>query len=108
MGGSAHLNFTAGALSIGGGAAGYVRAGSTASLAGGGFVGLGFLIAGGLIQSGEDFKGHTAGAAAGGTLLAAMGPRFAKTHKIMPAGAAAAVGLVAMLYNLKKAQDWKD
>ena len=106
MGGSAHLNFTAGALSIAGGAAGFARAGSTASLAGGGTVGLGFLFAGYLIQTGDDLAGHVCGCAAGGTLTAAMGSRFVKTGKMMPAGAAAGVGLVALLYNMKKARDW--
>ena len=108
MGGSAHLNFTAGGLSIAGGAAGFAKAGSAMSLVGGGAVGAGFLLAGYLIQTGEDFQGHAVGSAAGGTLTAAMGSRFAKTGKMMPAGAAAGLGLLTLAYNLKKAKDWSD
>ena len=106
MGGSAHLNYTTGALSIAGGAAGYLKAGSKASLIGGGTVGLAFLAAGYTIQAGEDLRGHGLGAAAGGVLTAAMGSRFAKSGKIMPAGAAAGMGLLAFVYNAKKYSDW--
>ena len=106
MGGSAHLNYTCGGLCVAGGAAGYARAGSVASLLGGGLAGGLFIVAGVIIAGGEDLKGHLLGCASGTGLAGGMGQRFMKSGKFMPAGATAAMGLVAALYNGKKASDW--
>ena len=97
MGGSAHLNFTAGGAIILGGVAGYARAGSVMSLAGGGTIGGALVAAGVVISKGKDLEGHALALAASSLLLAAMGARFAKTGKFMPAGAAAGVGALTAL-----------
>ena len=108
MGGSAHLNFTAGGLVAAGGLVGYARAGSFGSLMGGGACGAGLIAAGVLIQRGQDFEGHALGLGWGTVLAGSMGSRFFRTGKFMPAGLAAGIGLVAALYNGTKANDWKD
>ena len=106
MGGSAHLNYTAGGLVAAGGAAGFARAGSVMSLVGGGACG-GLLIgAGYIISTGEDFTGHALGLAGSTVLSASMGARFMNTGKFMPAGVAAALGVVVAVYNAKKAADY--
>lgn len=108
MGGSAHLNYSAGILCAVGGIAGYLRAASTASLLGGFGGGLPLLISGYMISSGDDFNGHALGCATGGALTGAMGTRFLKSGKFMPAGLVATVGLMTALYNGKKAIDWSN
>ena len=106
MGGSAHLNFSAGMAVAGGGMFGYYKAASMPSLVGGVVAGGALIAAGGLIQSGSDVQGHSLGAATGWALTAGMAPRAITSGKFMPAGVAAAVGLIAAIYNTKKAKDW--
>ena len=106
MGGSAHLNFTAGGLVAAGGAYGFAVSGSMPSLIGGAVAGGAFIGAGAIISNGQDFEGHALGAGSGWALAAGMGQRAFSTGKFMPAGAAAAIGLIAALYNSKKAKDW--
>ena len=106
MGGSAHLNYAAGGVLIAGGLAGYVRAGSIASLAGGGTLGGAMCVAGMMISKGRDLEGHALALSASTVLLATMGQRFFRTGKFMPAGAAASVGALTALYNGKKTVDW--
>lgn len=106
MGGSAHLNYTVGGVCIVGGAAGYMKAASTASLAGGMGAGAAFLASGYLIASGSDLEGHALGLVSGSALASGMGSRFAQSGKFMPAGLVASVGLLAALYNGKKTKDW--
>ena len=106
MGGSAHLNYAAGGVLIAGGLAGYVRAGSIASLAGGGTLGGAICVAGMMISKGRDLEGHALALIASTVLLASMGQRFFRTGKFMPAGAAASVGALTALYNGKKTVDW--
>lgn len=106
MGGSAHLNYTAGGLCVAGGLVGYMRAASMASLMGGFGAGFPLFGAGYLISSGSDFEGHALGCAAGSALTGGMGMRFIKSGKFMPAGLVASIGLVTALYNGKKAVDW--
>ena len=101
-----HPNYTAGGLVASGGAFGYYKAGSIPSLLGGLLGGAAFVGAGYIIQKGDDFNGHALGAAAGWGLTLGMGSRGLRSGKFMPAGAAATIGLVAALYNSKKASDW--
>ena len=91
---------------IAGGLAGYVRAGSIASLAGGGTLGGAICVAGMMITKGRDLEGHALALLASTVLLATMGQRFFRTGKFMPAGAAASVGALTALYNGKKTVDW--
>lgn len=106
MGGSSHLNFTTGGLVAAGGAYGYMKSGSKPSLLFGLLAGAAFVGAGQQIQQGNDFNGHALGAAAGWGLGGGMGLRAVSSGKIMPAGVVATIGLVATLYNTKKANDW--
>jgi uncharacterized membrane protein (UPF0136 family) len=106
MGGSAHLNYTAGGLIFAGGVAGYAKAGSVPSLIAGVCVGSTLIGAGYMIGKGNDFEGHAVGAAASWAVTAGMGQRFARTGKLMPTGVVATIGLVTALYNSKKAKDW--
>ena len=106
MGGSAHLNYTAGGLLIAGGAMGFMRAGSMASLAAGSALGGALVAAGVLCTKGRDLQGHSLALAASTCVLAAMGPRYMRSRKFMPAGAAATLGVLTALYNGKKVSDW--
>ena len=86
---------------------GYTKAGSVPSLVGGVVAGGALVGAGAIITKGDDFTGHALGAATGWAISAGMGKRFiASGMKGMPAGAATAVGLLAAVYNSKKASDW--
>ena len=91
---------------VAGGCVGYARAASLMSLVGGCTFGGALIASGIIIQKGHDFEGHAFGAASSAVAAAAMGSRFAKTGKFMPAGAVAALTAVAAAYNSKKASDW--
>ena len=106
MGGSAHLNYAAGGLLVAGGMAGYAKSGSVASLAAGSSLGGALVAAGVIITKGKDLEGHALALAASSLVLAAMGSRFMKTGKFMPAGAAAALGGLTAVFNGKKVSDW--
>ena len=106
--GSAHPSFAIGGLVILGGAAGYFRKGSKASLGagvvfGGLLVGSGFMIA-----RDNQFEGHSLAAGVSSVMTIAMGHRYLKTGKFMPAGLVAAVGAISAAYQTKKALDWKN
>ena len=89
-----------------GGAAGYLRKGSTMSLLAGATFG-GLLIGSGvLIAQGESFQGHCLAAGCSGVMTVAMGQRFLSTGKFMPAGMVASLGAVGLAYNVKKAIEW--
>mmetsp|Transcript_60502 Transcript_60502/g.174549 ORF Transcript_60502/g.174549 Transcript_60502/m.174549 type:complete len:115 (+) Transcript_60502:93-437(+) len=104
--GSAHMNFTMGGLVLVGGAMGYLKKGSKISLLAGMTFG-GLLIGSGvLITNGESFKGHSLAAGCTGVMTVAMGHRFLKTGKFMPAGLVASLGAVGLAYNVKKAIEW--
>mmetsp|Transcript_103106 Transcript_103106/g.162963 ORF Transcript_103106/g.162963 Transcript_103106/m.162963 type:complete len:120 (-) Transcript_103106:47-406(-) len=105
--GSAHPNFTFGALLAGGGAYAYVKAGSMASLLGGGGCGA-LLIGSGLLVEHEPQAAFMLGSATGGLLTGGMLPRYLKTKKMMPTGMVAAVGLLATGYNAMQLSRWWD
>ena len=89
-----------------GGAMGYFRKGSMASLVAGVTFG-GLLIGSGvLITKGESFQGHSLAAGCTGLMTVAMGQRFLSTGKFMPAGMVASLGAVGLAYNVKKAIEW--
>lgn len=104
--GSAHLNFTVGGLAIVGGAMGYLKKGSKASL----LAGLTFgslLVGSGVMISGDSqYQGHALATGASGVMAVAMGQRFLSTGKFMPAGLVAVIGGACCAYNLNKAIEW--
>ena len=108
MGGSAHLNMTLGALTVIGGAVGYLKAGSLPSLFGGAAIGGLLLESGVLIQRGHDRDGHRLALATSTALVAVMGARFGRTKKFMPAGMAALMGVAGAAYNGKKVYEWSE
>jgi uncharacterized membrane protein (UPF0136 family) len=105
--GSAHLNLTLGGLVMAGGAAGYMRKGSKASLLAGVTFGTMYIGSGYLIAFTDNvYKGHVVATTASGVMALAMGQRYVKTHKIMPAGLLMAVGAAACAYNYTKMLEW--
>lgn len=104
--GSAHLNFSLGGLVIGGGLFGYLRKGSTMSAVAGLTFG-GLLVGSGvLITQGESYQGHALASGVTGAMTVAMGSRFLKTGKFMPAGMVATIGAAGLAYNVKKTLEW--
>uniref|UniRef100_A0A7R9WAW6 Transmembrane protein 14C n=1 Tax=Pseudictyota dubia TaxID=2749911 RepID=A0A7R9WAW6_9STRA len=105
--GSAHPAFGLGALTILGGAVGYFRKGSKASLGAGLLFGS-LLIGSGIMISGESqYEGHALASGTSGLMALGMGQRFAKTGKFMPAGLVAAMGAVSLAYHTKKTIEWR-
>ena len=98
MGGSAHLAFTMGALMAGGGLAGYVKAKSVPSLAGGVGSAALFIAAGMLIHRGDDLQGHQLALGTSALLATGMGFRAVSSGKFMPAGMIAALGAASAAY----------
>ena len=118
MGGSSHLNFTAGGLVVGAGVHSYYRHGSVGMLRVGVLCG-GAMISGGvMIQKGDDYMGHSIAGLSGGTIcvllargLFSFGDLSSKRYMpFAPALRAMApmfsLGMISLLYNGKKAQDW--
>lgn len=104
--GSAHPAFGLGALTIAGGAAGYFKKGSKASL-GAGVVCGGLLIGSGVLISGENqYGGHALATGTSSVMALGMGSRYLKTGKVMPAGVVAALGVVSAAYHAKKTLEW--
>ena len=72
--------------------------------------GLGFAAvygtAGALINGGQCKEGHALSAAASVALLGVMGPKFAKTRAIFPAGVLTAAALPSAVYDAYKAHEW--
>ena len=106
--GSAHVNLSFGGLVMLGGAYGYLKKGSKASLAAGMTVGSILIGSGYLIAFSDDqqYTGHVTAAVSSGVLAAAMGKRFLSTSKFMPAGLVATLGVAACAYNVQKAKEW--
>jgi uncharacterized membrane protein (UPF0136 family) len=92
------LNSFVGGLTFFGGAMGFVKKGSKASLiAGSGFGGL-LLISAALIFK-QNRKGNVMGSSIAGLLTYVMGKKFLVSKKIMPAGLTAFFGALALVYN---------
>uniref|UniRef100_A0ACD5U8G4 Uncharacterized protein n=1 Tax=Avena sativa TaxID=4498 RepID=A0ACD5U8G4_AVESA len=100
-----------GLVVLGGGVAGYVKRGSAASLAAGAGFGGALLLAGALSiwafargQSGSLFATvlQTVCAAA---LTIAMGIRYMKTRKVMPAGIIATISALVLIFYVYKISD---
>lgn len=104
--GQAHVATTLAVLCIAGGVLGYLKKGSTASLIAGVGVGAGYAASAYLIQNVDAFKGHALAAGTSALLATAMGMRFAKTGKFMPAGLMTGVGVAALTYHGFKVQEW--
>lgn len=66
------------------------------------YFGSGYLIA----KSDSVYEGHLLGAVTSGVMAAAMGQRYLKTGKMMPAGMVAVLGAAACAYNAQKAREW--
>jgi uncharacterized membrane protein (UPF0136 family) len=103
--GSTHLNYTIGALVAVGGAAGYAKQKSVRSLAAGLILGAAFCGSAFLIGSSNPERGFRVATLTSIALSVAMGARFAKTQKVMPAGALAVLGLASTAYNGSK---WRE
>jgi len=105
--GAAHLNLTVGGLLATGGAVGYFKAGSIPSLVGG--LGCGALmVSSGVIVEHDPQAAFILGTGTSGVLTAGMLPRFLKTKKMMPTGAVAALGSLALAYNGFQLTRWWD
>ena len=105
--GSAHANMTLGGLCIVGGAIGFAKKGSKASLIAGATLGSLLLGSSYLIASTDHiFEGHCLASATTATMALAMGQRFASTGKFMPAGMVATLGILGCAYNMKKTMEW--
>jgi len=105
--GSAHANISLGGLVIIGGAIGHIKKGSKISLIaglsiGGLLLGSGYMIA----KTDKQYEAHCLAASATGVMALAMGTRFIKTAKFMPAGLVAALGVAGCAYNVNKALEW--
>jgi len=88
-----------------GGVAGYLKAKSVPSLLAGLIVGSLYAYSSYVITEGNPATGFLIGAGTSTILFMAMGARFIKTKKPMPAGVAA-LGLAVGLYNAKKWSEW--
>ena len=105
--GSAHMNLSLGGLIIVGGAVGYLRKGSKASLAAGLTAGSLLLGSSYLIAKTDNvYEGHLLATGTSGLMALAMGKRYLASGKFMPAGLVAAVGVVACAYNANKSLEW--
>ena len=106
--GSSHLSLTMATLCMGGGAFAYYRKRSIPSLIGGFGAGLVYLGAVQMINGEDQFKGHAMASTTGALLAGGMGSRALKSGKFMPAGLVASLGVVSMLYEGKKANEWRE
>ena len=103
--GSAHPCFGLGGLTILGGAMGYAKKGSKASL-GAGLVFGGLLIGSGmLIVEDKHYEGHGLALSSSAVMSLSMGARYIKTGS-KPAGAVAALGTLSVAYHVKKFIAW--
>ena len=106
--GSAHAALSFGCLTIGGGIFGYVKKGSKPSLCAGVVCGS-LLVASGMMIAGEkQFEGHSLAAGTSSTMALALGSRFVKTGRFMPAGLISVISVASLAYHTRKALEWKD
>lgn len=96
------LNGGVGGLTFAGGLMGYVTKGSKASLMAGSTFG-GLLMLSAFLISKKSTKGNVLGSGVAGMLTYAMGKKFLKSRKFMPAGLIAGLGAMAFVYNLIEA-----
>jgi uncharacterized membrane protein (UPF0136 family) len=89
--------FIFGVLTIGGGVMGFVKAHSNASLIAGGVSGALLLVAGYLIGSGKVQPGLILGLVLSLALAGQFVPKFLSTHKFMPAGMMAILGVIGLV-----------
>eukprot|EP00879_Flechtneria_rotunda_P006090 GHRR01006403.1.p1 GENE.GHRR01006403.1~~GHRR01006403.1.p1 ORF type:complete len:111 (+),score=23.51 GHRR01006403.1:160-492(+) len=104
--GSSHVNASLGALCAAGGLFGYWKARSMPSLLAGLTFGGAYAAGAYLINSGDPATGHMAGLVSSMLLTGAMGTRWARTGKFMPAGIMTVAGVLGSYYNFQKHQDW--
>jgi len=105
--GSTHMSMTMALVCTGGGIFSYIRKGSIPSMIGGVGAGLSYSLAIYLHSKDEHYKGHSVACTTGGLLAGSMGYRALKKGKIMPAGIIASLGVISMLYEGKKANEWR-
>lgn len=96
------LNAGVGGLVFAGGLMGYVKAGSKASLMAGSTFG-GLLLLSSFLISKKKSAGNMLGSGVSGLLTYAMGKKFLRSGKFMPAGFIATMGAAAFVYNLIEA-----
>eukprot|EP00695_Tsukubamonas_globosa_P002685 TRINITY_DN387_c0_g1_i1.p1 TRINITY_DN387_c0_g1~~TRINITY_DN387_c0_g1_i1.p1 ORF type:complete len:109 (-),score=23.78 TRINITY_DN387_c0_g1_i1:51-377(-) len=100
-------SYAVGALVAIGGVMGFVNKGSLISL----FAGLAFGgvigYSGFMIHNGQILNGHQLAAAVSVALACVMGMRFAKSGKVMPAGAVAGVAIASAFYHINKVMTMK-
>lgn len=89
--------FIFGVLTIAGGVMGFVKAGSNASLIAGGISGALLLVAGYLIGAGKVQPGLILGLVLSLALAGQFVPKFFSTHKLMPAGMMAILGVLGLV-----------
>ena len=92
--------FIFGALTIAGGIMGYVKAGSPQSLIAGGLSGILLLVAGYLISIGKAQAGLILGVILSLALAGMFLPKFLSTHKWMPAGMMAILGVIGLVLSV--------
>lgn len=97
------LAYAVGAAVAIGGLVGYARARSIASLAAGVAVGAGYAACGTAIERGHPRDGNAAASILGAMLATTMGFRAARTGKMMPSGAVAALGAASCAYHAQRA-----
>ncbi len=89
--------FIFGALTIAGGIVGYVKAGSPASIIAGSISGVLLLVAGYLVGAGKVQPGLILGLVLSLALAGQFLPKFLSTHKFMPAGLMAILGVIGLV-----------
>jgi uncharacterized membrane protein (UPF0136 family) len=118
--GSSHVSLTMAALVTAGGVAGYVKAGSTTSLAVSSTLGAAFASSAFLIHNGRSKEGHVLAATASAVFASIMVWRWTNRNRAAGKLASqkesgnaafyslfgAALGLVATAYEAKKAWEW--
>ena len=89
--------FIFGALTMAGGIVGYVKAGSPASIIAGSISGVLLLVAGYLVGAGKVQPGLILGLVLSLALAGQFLPKFLSTHKFMPAGLMAILGVIGLV-----------
>jgi len=95
----------AGLLAVGG-LAGFIKGKSIPSLVAGVSLGGLYGAAGALINRGDCKEGHALAAATSALVIGVMGPRFARSKKVMPAGLLTASASLSFVYDAYKTQQW--